>query len=144
MTRSDFPWKKLIIRIGLTFILVIATYNPMQFSYFHWFFYKINSLNDFYQSISLFKVFIGLMLITAWIVFLYATTRSLGKWGIFLTIVLYGTFILLFIGNKDLLINYPIIIQWAFIFLISLTVGTGVTWQIIYRWLSGMIEKSNT
>jgi len=141
---QGFPWKKFLLRIIFAFFLVFITYNPTQISYFHWLFSGITSFSDFQHSISLFKVFIGISILIAWVVFLYATARSLGKWGITLALIFYTTFILLLIGYEDFPQNKPIITQYAILLLISLVIGTGLSWQIIYRWLSGMYEKHDS
>ncbi|MDM8547332.1 DUF6524 family protein [Candidatus Venteria ishoeyi] len=134
MTRSSFPWREYLFRIFLAFFLVFVTYNPLGFSYFHWLYTET-------FHVSTFKIFIGISLLIAWVAFVYATARSLGKWGILLALIFFIVLVMLFVGDINTLAQNPLILQYTIILVTSLLLGTGVAWNIIWRWFSGMYEK---
>jgi hypothetical protein len=83
--------------IGLRFLfsilLVLFSYNPSGYSYFHWVYTNLHSFTP-YIAIA------GLVLIIGWAVYIKATINSLGIAGILLAGALFGCLIWLFIYWK--------------------------------------------
>ena len=63
-------------RFIFAFALVCLTWNPSRYNYVEW------ALAQWHEHLAPLVVFVGLVLLIAWIVFVRATARSLGVLGI--------------------------------------------------------------
>lgn len=66
-----------LLRLLFALVLVFATFNPSGYSYYHW-------LRDTLPGYSVLLIFAGVVLLIGWTIFLRATTRSLGAFGLIL------------------------------------------------------------
>ena len=84
MARSSFGFGDFLMRWIFAQILVLATFNPTDFSYFRW-------AKDAYQTELPLVIFLGVVLLIGYIIFLRATLRSIGVIGIILIAALAGS-----------------------------------------------------
>jgi hypothetical protein len=89
-------------------------------------------------------VFLGLLLLVAYIIFLRATLRSIGGFGMFLVAAVFAALVwvlhdrgLLSFGNSDLNV-------WMGILALSLVLGIGLSWSFVRRSLSGQFDVDET
>ena len=78
------------LRFLFALLLVLLSYNPSGYSYFHWVY---NSLSD----VTPYIVIAGLILLIGWGVYIKATLNSLGIVGILVLAALFASLIWLFI-----------------------------------------------
>jgi len=125
---ADFLW-----RWAAAVVLVLATYNPSGHSYVHWVSGAVSGLGPLH-------FFVGALLLAAWVVFLYATHRSLGTLGLVLGAVLIGTAIWLLVDIGLLKADSATAIVWLAEFALATLLAVGLSWAHIWRRLSGQLE----
>jgi len=123
----------LLLRWVVAFVLLALTYNPTQWNYVRW------SLENYDRYLSI-TVLLGLVLLIGYIVYLRATLRSIGGFGMFLVLavvlallwVLYD-FGLLALDNREMNV-------WLGILALSAVLGIGLGWSHVRRRLSGQAD----
>jgi len=126
----------LFLRWLFAFVLLTATYNPTEWNYVRW------SVTNYEARLSL-AVLMGLILTIGYIIYLRATVRSIGAFGMFLVLavvaallwVLYD-FGLLALDNTDLNV-------WLGILSLSVVLGIGLSWSHVRRALSGQSDMDD-
>lgn len=126
----------LFLRWLFAFVLLTATYNPTEWNYVRW------SVTNYEARLSL-AVLMGLILTIGYIIYLRATVRSIGAFGMFLVLavvaallwVLYD-FGLLSLDNTDLNV-------WLGILSLSVVLGIGLSWSHVRRALSGQADMDD-
>jgi hypothetical protein len=121
------------LRFLFSILLVLLSYNPSGYSYFHWVHANIHSVTP-YIAIA------GLVLIIGWAIYIKATINSLGVAGILLASALFGCLIWLFIYWKILDIHNTSAVAWVVEILLALLLAVGMCWShISLRW-SGQVD----
>ena len=121
------------LRFLFAILLVLLTYNPSGYSYFHWVYQNIHTVTP-YIAIA------GLLLIIGWAIYLKATINSMGVAGILLASALFGCLIWLFIYWKILDVNNKSAVAWVVEVLLALLLAAGMCWShISLRW-SGQVD----
>jgi len=123
----------IFLRWLFAFVLLAATYNPTQWSYARW------SLAHYETHLSL-VVFLGLVLAIGYIIYLRATLRSIGPFGMALILALVGTLIWVLYDFGLLQLDSPQLNTWLGIFSLSVVLGIGLSWSIVRRKLSGQAD----
>lgn len=125
------------IGVGWRFIaalfLVLATYNPSGYSYFHWLKQVLPGLNP-YIALA------GVLLIIGWVMYIRATTRSLGILGIALILAVCACIIWLFIEWGVLSLENSGALAWVILVVIAIALTVGMCWSHIRRRLSGQVD----
>ena len=75
-----------LIRWLLAFVLVCATYNPTQWNFVQW------SLANWSTRMSI-TVLMGLILLIGYIIYLRATLRSIGGFGMALVVAVFAALV---------------------------------------------------
>src|SRR6056297_2353045 len=121
------------LRWLFAFMLLSLTYNPTQWNYVRW------SYQNHEARLSL-VVFLGLLLMIGYIIYLRATLRSIGGFGMALILALVASLLwvlydfgLLSLENRELNV-------WLGIFALSVVLGIGLSWSIVRRKLSGQAD----
>jgi hypothetical protein len=121
------------LRFLFSILLVLLSYNPSGYSYFHWVYASIHAVTP-YIAIA------GLVLIIGWAIYLKATLNSLGMVGILLASALLGCLIWLLIYWKVLDINNTSAVAWVVEILLAFLLAAGMCWShISLRW-SGQVD----
>ncbi|MGP6087775.1 DUF6524 family protein [Antarctobacter jejuensis] len=125
-----------LLRWLFAFVLLAATYNPSPFNYVRW------AMENFDTNLPLVVLF-GIVLLIGYIIYLRATLRSIGVFGMLLVLALVGAILwaLVYYGLLDL--SDPKLSTWIGIFALSLVLGTGLSWSIIRRRLSGQVDMDD-
>lgn len=123
----------LLIRWVFAFLLVAATFNPTQWNFVRW------AEANFSTNLSMTFLF-GLVLFIGYVIFLRATLRSIGGFGMALVLALVVALIwvlydfgLLALDNRDLNV-------WLGIFALSAVLGIGLGWSFVRRAISGQYD----
>ena len=120
-----------LLRWLFAFGLIAATYNPTPYNFVRW--------ASTSEQMSM-TVLVGLVLLVGYIIYLRATLRSIGAFGMILILALVGAILwvlydfgLLDLQNRNLTV-------WIGIFALATVLGIGLSWSIIRRKLSGQAD----
>ena len=128
-----FGFESILIRFVFALILVFATYNPSSYSYFHW---AESTLPQFTPLLAI----CGLLLLITWAIYLRATFRSLGTFGLILAVAFLARFVWLFYDLGWLKLNNVGLMTWVVLVIISLLLAIGMSWSHIRRRLTGQVD----
>ena len=123
----------IFIRWLFAFALLSATYNPTQWNYARW------SMETYGEQLSL-VVLAGLVLAIAYIIYLRATLRSIGAFGMFLILALVAAVLWVLYDFGLLNLENPQTNTWLGIFALSVVLGIGLSWSIVRRRVSGQAD----
>lgn len=142
MAAKKFNFLGLLIRIIAAAALVMATYSPLSpYSFYHW--AIIPALQD-YTQITVLHGFVGVVLLIAWVIFLRATISSLGILGMLLAIAFFGMLIWLVVDQGWISMADPSTLSWLIIAGLSGVLGTGMSWSLVRRRMSGQLDVDET
>ena len=121
----------LVLRWVFAFGLIAATYNPTEYNFVRW------AATSDQLSVT---VLVGLGLLVGYIIYLRATLRSIGAFGMMLILAIVGALLwvlydfgLLDLQNRKLQV-------WIGIIALSAVHGIGQSWSIVRRRLSGQTD----
>jgi hypothetical protein len=112
------------------FALLSLTFNPTRFNYVRW------AEANFSSQLSL-TILAGLLLGVGYMVYVVATLRSIGAFGIVLIAAIFGASIWVLIDWGVLTLANPSLNLWLGIIALSLILGVGLSWSILRQRLSG-------
>ena len=122
-----------IIRWIFALVLLAATYNPTQWNYVRW------VAENYETQISL-TVLFGLILLVGYIIYLRATLRSIGIFGMLLILAVVGTVFWVLYDQGIVSLDNPTINTWIAIVALSLVLAVGLSWSIVRRKLTGQAD----
>ena len=134
MAVHRFSWENFFIRLLFACVLVLGTYNPSGYSYFHW------VLTSFPDSINAVSAFIGIILIIGWVIYLRATWYSLGPIGLVLALAFFGVLIWLLIDLGLLTASSTGVVSWIIVFVTSAVLAVGMSWSHVRRRITGQVD----
>lgn len=125
-----------VLRWLFAFVLVAVTYNPTQLNYVKW------AAENWQAQLPL-SVLLGLLLFVGYVIYLRATLRSIGGFGMFLvlTIVAAGLWVLydwVWLDLENASLN-----AWIGIVAIVTVLGIGLSWSSVRRALSGQSDMDD-
>lgn len=123
----------ILARIAVAFALVALTANPTPFSYLSW---AVGAVAGQLPLV----VLLGLLLLAGWIIFLRASLRSLGPFGMTLVAAIFAAFAWVLTDLGLLRLNDRQAAEWMAIAGLSVVLGTGLAWSHIRRRLSGQAD----
>lgn len=115
------------------FLLLAATFNPGKFNFVGW------SRANWPDQMPLI-VFLGLLLLTGYIIYLRATLRSIGLFGMGLILALAGSLGWVLVDKGLLSLANPTLNTWLGLLALSFVLGTGLSWSLARRRLSGQAD----
>jgi purine-cytosine permease-like protein len=119
-----------IIRWLGAFGLLSATYNPTQWNFYRW------AEANYAAQLPL-TVLLGLLLAVAFIIYGAATLRSLGALGMIMVAAVFGALIWVLVDWGVLATNNSALNTWLGILALSLVLGIGLSWSILWQKMSG-------
>lgn len=122
-----------VIRWVFALLLLLATYNPTQWNYVRW------SMANYETQLSL-TVLFGLILLVGYIIYLRATLRSIGIFGMLLILAVVGTILWVLFDQGVISLDNPSVNTWIGIFALSIVLAVGLSWSIVRRKLSGQAD----
>ena len=130
---GGITWGGILLRFLTTVVLGFTTYNPDGYSYVHW-------VRDNLEEGLPLKAFAGVVLLIAWTVFIRATLRSLGAFGLLLAAAFFGALIWLIVYYG--LVPADSVRALTYIGLVVLcgVLATGVSWSHIRRRITGQVD----
>ncbi|KZY32948.1 MULTISPECIES: DUF6524 family protein [unclassified Oleiphilus] len=125
--------KGIAIRFVFALLLVLLSYNPSTFSYYHW---LLSSISEPTPWLALSAV----ALIIGWVIYVRATLKSLGPVGLTLAALLVAIIIWALIDIGLISISEPSAFVWLLEIFISAILCLGMSWSHIRRRLSGQVD----
>jgi hypothetical protein len=122
-----------ILRWAFAFILLAATFNPTEWNYVRW------AEANFTEQLALASL-LGLVLFAGYVIYLRATLRSIGLFGMLLVLALVAAVIWVAYDFGWISLENPTVNTWIGLFAASLVLGVGLSWSIIRRRLSGQAD----
>ncbi|MBL3596540.1 hypothetical protein JMM63_13355 [Rhodovulum sulfidophilum] len=123
----------LFLRWLVAFLLLALTYNPTSWNYLRW------AMSD-WDSQTPMVVLAGLVLFTGYVIYLRATLRSIGPFGMALVTALVGALLWVLVDWKVLRLDNPGLNTWIGLLALSFILGVGLAWSILRRRLSGQAD----
>lgn len=133
MAVKPIGWQGILLRFIIAVMLVFSTYNPSEYSYYHWF-------RDMLPGIDPLVLFCGVVLLIGWTIFLRATFRSLGAFGLLLAFAFFGTLIWLLIFWDIVPVDSITTVTYIVLLVISGVLATGISWSHIRRRMTGQVD----
>ena len=118
------------------FVLLALTFNPTDFNYIRW---ATENSNSQLPLVILF----GLLLFIGYVIYLRATFRSIGVFGILLVAGVFGALIWVLYDFGILSLDNRGFNVWLGIIVLSLVLGIGLSWSIVRRRLTGQADMDD-
>ena len=131
--KNNFGFDSFIVRFIFALIVVFATYNPEGYSYYHW-------ISGDLATFSVFKAFVGVVLLIGWVILARATLGSLGALGIILAAAFFGLAIWLIIDVFGLSADNRRITSYIIEIMIACVLSIGVSWSHLWRRITGQFN----
>jgi len=125
-----------VLRWLTAFALLAATYNPTSFNYVKW------VMTQGERPVSL-MVLAGLLLLIGYIIYLRATLRSIGGFGMLLVLALVGALLWVLYDFGVLSLDNTGLNVWLGLLALSLVLGVGLSWSHVRRALSGQADMGD-
>jgi hypothetical protein len=112
------------------FVLLAATFNPTEWNYVRW------VARSWADQMPL-AIFLGLILAVGYMVYVVATLRSIGAFGVVLVAAIIGAGLWVLYDWGWLSLANPSVNLWIGILVLSVVLGIGLSWSILRQRLSG-------
>lgn len=122
-----------LIRWLCAFLLLALTFNPTAFNFVRW-------AQSGYETQLPLVVLSGLILLVGYIIYLRATLRSIGPFGMLLVAAVAGALIWVLYDLGVLDLSNPSLNTWIGLLALSLVLGIGLSWSIVRRAISGQAD----
>ena len=133
MSVQGISWSGVLIRIAVAAALVLVTYNPTGYSFYHW-------LTEPPPGINAVKALLGVILLIGWVVCLRTVYVALGWLGVILGMALLGALVWVFVDMKWIDLASPSAVAWVALLILGAILGVGLSWSLIRARLTGQIE----
>ncbi|MEL7203653.1 MAG: DUF6524 family protein [Pseudomonadota bacterium] len=125
-----------LVRWAVAFVLLAATFNPTRYNYISW-------LERNYSEQTPLAVLSGLLLLVGYIIYMRATLRSIGGFGMFLVLSIVGALVWVLNDFGWLSLSETSQMVWLGLFALSLVLGVGLSWSHVRRYLSGQSDMDD-
>ncbi len=127
-----FTVTSFFLRLLLALTVVLLTFNPSGFSFFHW-------ARDAFLASSLgpLHVLAGIGLLIGWVLFVQATRQSLGLFGILLVGSLFAVLVWMLFFYDVVNASSSAALTWIVLIGVAVILTVGMSWAHLRRRLSG-------
>jgi uncharacterized membrane protein (GlpM family) len=143
MARPSFGYSGFLIRWAIALVLVFATFNPEQYSYFHWVAgYGTGPEGGaaFSSDNIALKILAGVVLVILYVIYLRATWRSIGPIGLSLAAVFFGAVVWVLIDFNILDLYQSTVMAYVILFILATILAIGISWSHVRRRVSGQAD----
>ncbi len=124
------------LRWLFAFMLLSLTYNPTQWNYVRW------TYQNYDARLSV-AVFLGLLLLIGYIIYLRATLRSIGGFGMLLILAVVASLLWVLYDFGLLHLDNTTVNVWLGILALSVVLGIGLSWSHVRRQLAGQVDMDD-
>ena len=112
------------------FALLAATFNPTSWNFVRW-------AEANYTTQMPLTLLSGLLLGVGYLIYIGATLRSIGAFGVILVGAIVGALVWVLTDYGVLTLGSTALMIWLGIFALSVVLGVGLSWSILRQRLSG-------
>ncbi|MFY0659939.1 MAG: hypothetical protein JXR15_05555 [Shimia sp.] len=123
----------LLLRWLVAFLLLAATYNPTEVNYVVW------AQANYAEELPL-TVLLGLLLLIGYVIYLRATLRSIGAFGMSVVLAVLAAVAWVLHDYNMLSLDNGAVNIWLAILALSIVLGIGLGWSIVRRMLTGQVD----
>lgn len=132
-------WQGILIRFLIALVLVFFTYNPHGKSYFHWLTTYFSPSIE--SSVSLpILAFVGIVLLIIWTIYIRATLRSLGMFGLLLASAFFGALLWVVIDLDLVSLSNKTVVLDIILVIVAGVLAIGISWSHLRRRISGQAD----
>jgi len=133
MAVKGFGWTGFLLRLLAACVLVFSSYNPSGYSYYHW-------VSDNISHLSPWIALVGILLLVGWTIFLRATLRSLGPFGLLLAAAFMGVLLWMLIDWGWFQADNLKAVTYLVLVVLCWILAIGVSWSHIRRRITGQFD----
>jgi len=133
MATPGISWSGVALRVVLALALVLVTFNPGGWSFYHW-------LSVPPAGITAVKAFAGVLLLIGWLVCLRTAYVALGLVGAVLLTALLGTVVWMLIDYHVIDVAGRSAMVWIGLVIAGVVLGIGLSWSLIRSRVTGQVE----
>jgi hypothetical protein len=133
MATPGISWSGVALRVVLALALVLVTFNPGGWSFYHW-------LSAPPAGITAVKAFAGVLLLIGWLVCLRTAYVALGLLGAALLTALLGTVVWMLIDYQVIDVAGRSAMVWIGLVIAGVVLGIGLSWSLIRARVTGQVE----
>jgi hypothetical protein len=127
-----FTLGSFLLRLLFALTVVLLTFNPSGFSYFHW------ARDAFFgSSLGPLHALAGIALLIGWVLFVTATRQALGLLGVLLVGSLFGVLVWMLFFYDVVNSTSSSVLTWIILIGVAVILTVGMSWAHIRRRLSG-------
>ena len=131
----EFNFLSFVWRFVSSLVLVVASYNPTQYSFWGWIASARSS-----DALGPEHFVVGIVLLIGWVILLAATQRSLGFLGLMLGGALLGGVVWMLVDIGWLNVSTLSSATWVGLFCVAALLAVGLSWSHVWRRLTGQFE----
>lgn len=121
-------------RFLFAFVIVLVTFNPTGYSYFHWASQTLPKVNGVLALTSM-------LLLAAWVFFVRSTFRSLGLLGVVMAVAFCAALVWVGVDIGVVELSNKGLITWIALVVIALVLGLGLSWSTIRQKMTGQQDS---
>ena len=129
---GGFAW-----RIAFALALVLLTFNPAGYSYFHW-------IRGNFPAVTPAQAVIGIGLLVLWIFLWRSMMQAIGTIGLALMAAFTAALVWLFVSWGWLDVGNSTTMTWVVLVSLGLILGVGMSWAIVRRELTGQASSTRS
>jgi hypothetical protein len=126
-------WLGVITRIALALALVLLTFNPSGYSFYHW-------TTAPPPGITAAKALAGVALLIGWAICLRSAYVALGRLGLVLGCALLAALVWLLVDWKVIDVGGGSALTWIALVMVGILLGIGLSWSLIRARITGQVE----
>lgn len=130
----EFTFMSFLLRFLMSLALVLITYNPTQYSVFHW-------VHGAWTGSGLGPehYFVMVLLLIGWSILWFSTWRALDTYGVLLAVALVGTFVWLLVSKGLITPDSTSGYVWLGLVCLAVVLAIGLSWSSIWRRMTGQV-----
>lgn len=127
-----FTFGGFFLRLAAALVVVLLTFNPSGFSYFHW-------ARDAFLGSSLgpLHALAGISLLIGWVLFVQATRQSLGLLGVLLVAGVFAVLVWMLFFYDVVNSGSVATLTWIVLVGVAIVLTVGMSWGHLRRRMSG-------
>lgn len=134
---NKFNFMSFAFRFLGSVALVLLTYNPSGYSYFHW---LQSSLSRTGSGFGAEHAFSGVVILIGWTILVSSTLQALGALGLFLASAFIGTLVWLMSSYGVVEVETSTAIIWAALISLAALLAIGMSWSHVRKRLTGQVN----
>ncbi len=136
MAVPRFSAQSFLVRWLVALVLVLGTYNPTGWSYYHW-------LTEVETGSWPIKALVGIGILILYVIYLRATWRSIGPIGLGLAVAFFAALIWAMIDYGLLDPDQPTVMTYVGLVLLATVMAVGISWSHVRRRVTGQADMDD-